>query len=285
MGLHSGLAVEAELDPEVQPFLHDHKINGTPVLPGVMGIEALAEIATLLFPDRHLGAIEDVQFLVPFKFYRSQPRKVILRADFSLEGQEIVARCRLLGSRTLHGQRSPEVTTHFSGRIRLVSEPPEPLAGSVVPRNDGERVAADDIYRLFFHGPAYRVVENAWRKDDECVGLFASGLPANHDPKDRPTLVMPRLIELCFQTAGIWELAAKSRMGLPYRIEEVRILQSADSGQELLSVVRPGDDGSFDARVVDDKGNVYITVRGYRTMELPDPIDPDLLKPLQSIIG
>jgi len=286
MGLHSGLTVEAELDPEAQPFLYDHKINGTPVLPGVMGIEALAEVATLMFPDRHLGAIEDVQFLVPFKFYRSKPRKVMLRASFSMEGGDIIGSCRLLGSRILHGRTEPEVTTHFSARIRLVPEPPEPPASQGVPRSDGGKVAADDIYRLFFHGPAYRVVENAWREGDEIVGLFASDLPANHDPKDRPTLVMPRLIELCFQTAGLWELAAKSRMGLPYRIEEVCILRSADgSPDDMHSVVSPGEDGAFDARVVDSEGNVYITLRGYRTMELPDPIEPELLKPLRSVIG
>ena len=82
MGLYSGLTVETTLDPAKQPFLYDHQINGTPVLPGVMGIEALAEAAKLLYPERHIGAIEDVNFHSPFKFYRSQPRTVTLRADF-----------------------------------------------------------------------------------------------------------------------------------------------------------------------------------------------------------
>ena len=31
-------------------------------------------------------------------------------------------------------------------------------------------------------------------------------LPGNHMPADRPTLMSPRLIELCFQTAGLWEM-------------------------------------------------------------------------------
>ena len=42
MGLHSGLAIETTLDPKEQAFLYDHQIDGTPVLPGVMGIEAFA---------------------------------------------------------------------------------------------------------------------------------------------------------------------------------------------------------------------------------------------------
>ncbi|MEZ4336079.1 MAG: SDR family NAD(P)-dependent oxidoreductase [Sandaracinaceae bacterium] len=35
------VAFESTLSPEAQPFLHDHAIDGTPILPGVMGIEGL----------------------------------------------------------------------------------------------------------------------------------------------------------------------------------------------------------------------------------------------------
>ena len=48
MALQSGLTIETTLDPAIQPFLHDHQIDGTPVLPGVMGIEAFAEAALCL---------------------------------------------------------------------------------------------------------------------------------------------------------------------------------------------------------------------------------------------
>ena len=129
MGLHQGLTVETTLDPARQPFLSDHQINGTPVLPGVMGIEGLAETARVLFPEMHLGKIEDVCFHSPFKFYRGQPRTLLLQADFDLDGDDIMAHCRLVGSRTLHGQTEPEITTHFTARVRLVSSrrnPPGP---------------------------------------------------------------------------------------------------------------------------------------------------------------
>ena len=40
-----GLVVQTTLDPTAQPFLDDHRIDGTAVLPGVMGMEAFAEVA------------------------------------------------------------------------------------------------------------------------------------------------------------------------------------------------------------------------------------------------
>src|SRR5271157_3548811 len=39
MTVNAGLTMETTLDPAAQPFLYDHRIDGTPVLPGVMGIE------------------------------------------------------------------------------------------------------------------------------------------------------------------------------------------------------------------------------------------------------
>ena len=48
--LYGGLEVETTLDPKVQPFLFDHRIDGVPVLPGVMGTEAFAELASVLLP-------------------------------------------------------------------------------------------------------------------------------------------------------------------------------------------------------------------------------------------
>ena len=89
---------------------------------------------------------------------------------------------------------------------------------------EGHIIEAADIYRLYFHGPAYQVVERAWWDGHRMVGLMARGLPANHLPSELPTLMAPRLIELCFQTAGLWEMGAQGRMGLPLHIDRVSLL-------------------------------------------------------------
>jgi acyl transferase domain-containing protein/NAD(P)-dependent dehydrogenase (short-subunit alcohol dehydrogenase family)/acyl carrier protein len=287
LGVYDGLTIETTLDPAKQPFLFDHQINGTPVLPGVMGVEAMAEAARLLFPERHVTSIEDVNFHSPFKFYRGQPRAVVLQAEFMVEGSDIIANCRLLGSRTLHGQSEPEVSTHFTARVRLTVEPGERMTGGIAPvPPDGKCVESGDLYRLYFHGPAYQVVEKSYRVGEEVIGLLAANLPANHEPEDRPTLVSPRLIELCFQTAGIWELAAQSRMGLPHHVDRVCIFDSPERAHgRLRSLVSQSAKDGFDARVVDEKGHLYVTVQGYRTMALPEAVASELLKPLQAAVG
>jgi acyl transferase domain-containing protein/NAD(P)-dependent dehydrogenase (short-subunit alcohol dehydrogenase family)/acyl carrier protein len=287
VGLHGGLKIETTLDPAIQPFLHDHQIDGTPVLPGVMGIEAFAEAALCMLPGWHIEAIEDVNFLAPFKFYRKEPRTVTVEAGIYPQRDTLVADCRLTGQRSLPNQTEPQVTTHFTARVRLTKQTPKAVTVPALGAPVGHIIEAAEIYPLYFHGPAYQVVERAWWDGRRIVGLMAKGLHPNHLPSSLPTLMAPRLIELCFQTAGLWEMGTEGRMGLPLHINRVSSLlipESADTG--LYAVVTSGQDhSSFDAQVVDAKGNLYLQLSGYRTVAVPNAVDAGRLKALQAAMS
>ena len=302
VALQSGITIETMLDPAIQPFLHDHQIDGTPVLPGVMGIEAFAEAALCLLPSWHVAAIEDVNFLAPFKVYRNEPRVVSVEAtihpqrgnDSQLHGLTLLADCRLIGSRLLPNQAEPQVTTHFTARVRLTKQTPQgvtvPALGLPAQHFDGHIIEAADIYRLYFHGPAYQVVERAWWDGHRIIGLMAKGLPANHLPPELPTIIAPRLIELCFQTAGLWEMGVQGSMGLPQHIDCVSsssLLVTPESAEtRFYAVVTPDPPrGSFDAEVVDAKGNHYLQLSGYRTVAVPSAVDAERLKELQAVMS
>ena len=248
-GLYSPITVETTLDPKIQPFLHDHQIDGTPVLPGVMGIEAFAETALRMLPGWHVAEIENVNFLAPFKFYRNEPRTLTVEALIHPHRDGVVADCRLIGLRPLPNQTEPQRTTHFTARVWLTKQPPEVVTTSALSSPAGHIIEAADIYRLYFHGPAYQVLERAWWDGNRIVGLMAKNLPNNHHPSELPTLMAPRLIELCFQTAGVWEMGVPSRMGLPQHIDRVSLLRSPDLAEgRLYAVVTPNQaQGSFDA--------------------------------------
>ena len=289
IGLQSGLTIETTLDPTIQPFLHDHQIDGTAVLPGVMGIEAFAEAAQCLLPGWHVAAIEDVNFLAPFKFYRSEPRAVTVETNIHPQHDSLLADCRLTGRRTLPNQTEPQVTTHFTARVRLTKQTPKAVTVPTLGLTDGHIIEAADIYSLYFHGPAYQVLERAWWDGHRMVGLMAKHLPANHLPSELPTLMAPRLIELCFQTAGLWEMGAQGGMGLPQHIDCVSSLLvqvPEPTGPRLYAVVTSDQDrGSFDAEVVDTKGNRYLHLSGYRTVALPSAVDAERLKALRAAMS
>jgi hypothetical protein len=92
----------------------------------------------------------------------------------------------------------------------------------------------------------------------------------------------PRLIESCFQVAGIWEMGSTGKMGLPLHIDRVTTLRDPESagGRRLFAVARPAG-GGFDAEVVDADGAVYVRLSGYKTVALPTAVDDERLRPLR----
>ncbi|ABF39470.1 beta-ketoacyl synthase [Candidatus Koribacter versatilis Ellin345] len=286
MGIHNGLTMETQLDPIAQPFLNDHRIDGTPVLPGVMGIEAFAEAALCVHPGWHIEAIEEVNFLAPFKFYKDEPRTILVEAVFRQDNDHLITECRLIGRRILATQQEEQETTHFTAKVRLHKHPPE-LSSGVRPHLSPDSIVdSAKIYRVYFHGPAYQVLERAWWDGTHLIGEMSINLPFNHQPESLPTQIAPRLIELCFQTAGLWEMGANSKLGLPTRVDQVVAWPMANAvPHPLYAVVTPHPEhGTFDAEVVDADGNRYLRVDGYHTTALPAPIDPEVLTSLQQLI-
>ena len=281
--LYGGLEVETILDPQQQPFLYDHQIDGVPVLPGVMGTEAFGELAELLAPGYHVAAIAE-QFSSPFKFYRHQPRTLYLSATIRPAANGDLLAHTVLRSVTEPARPGlPErIDLHFSGVVRLtlaslqapiVSELPSPVATGEGP---GVRaIDKDAIYRVYFHGPAYQVLDRVLLDDDQAIGVIADHLPPNTCPDAAASLMAPRLIELCFQTAGIWEMERHGMLALPLAVGAVTAYRQPEhaEGARLYALVTAVDGGAaFDAQVVDEAGNVYVDLKGYRTVQIPGSV-------------
>jgi acyl transferase domain-containing protein/NAD(P)-dependent dehydrogenase (short-subunit alcohol dehydrogenase family) len=286
MGVFRDLSVETTLDPKTQPFLYDHQIDATPVLPGVMGIEAFAEASLCMLPGWSVDSVEDVNFLAPFKFYRGEPRTLNVEAGLRADAEALTAECRLIGRRTLPNHAEPQVTTHFEARVRLAKQPPAmPCAPPPAPP-DGPVIHSADIYKVYFHGPAYQVLGQAWWDGRRLIGQLAAPLPPNHEPADRPLAVAPRLIELCFQTAGLYEMSAYGRMGLPLHVDRIRVSREPDpAAGPLYCIVTPGSNpDTFDAEILDRQGNCCLQMGGYRTVTFREGIETPEWKALATVM-
>jgi Polyketide synthase dehydratase len=170
--------------------------------------------------------------------------------------------------------------------VRLARElPAAPLATPPPAGSGQDGVGHEDVYRVFFHGPAYQVLDRVWCENGQIVGRLAGDLPADHQPAGRPTEFAPRLIELCFQTAGIWELGNAGRMALPTRLGRVVRFAGADAPGRLWAVVSPREDAGVDAEVVDETGHVRVRLEGYQTIELPGGVDAEALAPIRTAMG
>jgi len=283
-GQYGGLSAEIELDPRKQPFLFDHQIQGTAVLPGVMGVEAFAEVSKVVLPEWHVVGIEEMLFLAPFKFYRNEPRVLMVNSELQADGDEVIADCRLIGRRSLAKGERVEETLHFTGRVRLAKRPRSVGSLSDPPSTPEEVLESDAIYALYFHGPAYQVLGAAWQNDDQVVGRLSASLPVHHLPGDQHTITGPRLAELCFQTAGLIEFANSERVGLPRRVAQIRLFDPSEERAGQKAVVEKTGAGDYSATVVDEAGNILMEMTGYATIESPMAVDEKPLRALRKIL-
>jgi NAD(P)-dependent dehydrogenase (short-subunit alcohol dehydrogenase family) len=294
--LYGGLEVETLLDPHVQPFLYDHAPDaGTPWLPGVMATEALAELATVLAPGYRVAAVENEQMLGAFKFFRMEPRALYLNAAITSAADGDLVAHTVLRSVTKPAKEGlpVQVKEHFAADVRLrrgeVSSPsgdgataatggegggtpPLPDMDFQPPADADLPITAAEIYQSFFHGPTYQVIERAGVQGNRCMALMAHDLPPNTAPADVESLLAPRLVELCFQAAALWHVKTHNAMAFPLGFASVAAYRQPQeaAGRRLHGIVQTNDNGdTFDAQVLDEAGNVFVELRGYRTVGRP----------------
>jgi len=297
LDLNQGILLEAELDPQDEPFLKDHALNGIPLLPGVMGIEgfsvAAKHVSSVLGSKKsgfEVDGLEDIHFLTPFKFYRGEARRITWKAQVVREAAGLVAHVCLESTLAL-STRKKEVVQHFAGKVRL--KPVEDTDPEVLVKppewNGAYTVSAEEIYRLYFHGPAFQVLEGVQLggEGDVVLGRLARNLPPITGTK-QAMVTLPVLLELCLQTAGVWEVGSTGILALPQSIGNLNLYRLKPNDLAIYAEVRPGqdEDGNrhFDARVVDSNGRLYLDVHNYRTAPLPYSVEAELVKPLRALV-
>jgi hypothetical protein len=200
----------------------------------------------------------------------------------------------------LPGSEAPQRTVHFTGSVRLSRRSESDSGGQsllAVPVAEGRpALTPEQVYALYFHGPAYQVVGSAWRDDGGAVGRMAARLGDNHAPADAPTVIGPRLVELCFQTAGLLEAGKESRLALPRYVDRLVLMPDErgtvaqgpaadDAGNAFYALARPASapGGGFDCTVIDGGGRIVLRLDGYRTVPLPMSPPEDVVAPMRDV--
>ncbi len=261
------------LSYETVPGMNHHRIGGVGVLPGVIGMELMAQAA-----QRHLGVrpmgMHDVELASPIKLFRDEPMELQIQA-FD-DGRVSLASL----FRTKHGRvRRRE---HFSARVTTENAPEKegrlPFALEM-PRDP--KISRTAIYQRYFHGPDFQVVGRVALLGEDGIAVHPMEPTPRHawiaglTPEN--TLTAPVLREAGFQAAGLWEMTELGCMALPSGIRSVRLCGAGSWGAAVTIDVRrrraTGRHSEFDVWVRDASGKVLDVMRGYRTALLRD-LDP-----------
>lgn len=285
------IAATVLVDQARDQGLADHKVDGVPYLPGVFGIEAFAEAASLLAPkDATLLGADEVRFVSPLKQLKKQPVRAQLTAQVASRpgkghNEETRIRCRLTTQfmgpdGRIHGE--PRI--HFEATLRFGTLAIAPRAA--VPVTDKTR-ARGAIYPPFFHGPSFQVLETAGPLGAEAIGQFRNPTEAHFGGGRGEFLSYPMLVEAMFQACGLRTLAVENVMSLPAGIQRIEFTHTGAIPADVRLRARPtGRDGSgnrtFDAEAVAADGHLLAKLQGYAMVETgPAPAAP-ILEPAQS---
>ncbi|MBW1871272.1 MAG: SDR family NAD(P)-dependent oxidoreductase, partial [Deltaproteobacteria bacterium] len=281
--LADGLQLEISFDPDRDPYLNDHRIDGTVVVPGVMAVEAFAEAASLVQPEQSVVAVEDLAFESPLKLYRSEPRKACVRLIKSVDSQGVLFLASMETTRSLVGGREQTVR-HYQAKVRLLQDSrpatiEPPLAES------GQDIDRSDIYRAYFHGPSFQVLNKVTAgSDGKTAGWMQAGTETPALGRKGRMIAAPMFTELAFQAAGIVEVRENSKIGLPAGVRKLMIhqLPKQSTGQVAAWVIPNRTNGGhmYDVKVVDERGNILVELDGYKTSPLPNLLPEDVRKGL-----
>jgi malonyl CoA-acyl carrier protein transacylase len=267
--LEATLVVDQARDPGIA----DHRVDGVPYLPGVFGLEAFAEAASLLVPEgqRYLGA-EDVRFASPLKQLKAQPVPAKVACEvLPGDGKETRVACRLTTQFVgPDGRPLGEPRLHFQAVVRFGAGRAAPHATAPAP---SAALPRSRIYPPFFHGPSFQVLESAGPLE-KGIAVAAYREPAEAHFRAGPARFTsnPMLVEALFQACGLCTMASEQRMALPAGIERVDLYHAGPAAQEVRLVGHamgrtPEGLHRFDAQAVAKDGTVLLRLQGYTMVE------------------
>jgi NAD(P)-dependent dehydrogenase (short-subunit alcohol dehydrogenase family)/predicted hotdog family 3-hydroxylacyl-ACP dehydratase len=282
--LADGLRLRVGFDPSRDRYLDDHRIDGLPVLPGVMAIETFAEAAGLMRPDLTVVAIEDLSFDAPLKFYRDEPRTATVRMLPTWDGKGRLFLATMETTRNLHGGKQ-QTTRHFRAKVRLDVDMPE-VRMDPPGNGDTRRISREAIYRAYFHGPSFQVLDKVTANGNgKMSGWMRSGTELPPLAKPGNLSAAPMFTELAFQAAGIMEASSSNKLGLPAGVRKMKInrVPEGDRGKVTAHVVpqNGGNHGQYGIQVVDERGFVLVELDGYRTSPMPNALPNDVRSGLE----
>ncbi|MFI1919551.1 type I polyketide synthase [Nocardia sp. NPDC020380] len=262
----AGTVFTGRLSVSAQPWLADHAVRGTILLPGVAYLEMAAHAG------RHLGCelIEELTLSAPLVL-AGEPDGRAIRLRLTVGAPDPAGRRTVeIHSQPEDSDPDTEWTVHGSGVLAstpVVPEPaPEPMSWPPV---SARQLGVERLYSVLEargveYGPAFRGLRTAWSSGAEIFAEVA--LP---DTVADGFGVHPALLDAFLHTITLRNAAAEtdpdsqpaaSGVPLPFSWQDVRIWADAPAGGVLRVVLRPQGADAVSLEVTDADGRPVVTV-------------------------
>jgi enediyne polyketide synthase len=254
------LVVDAELSARADAYLADHVLHKQPLLPAMMGLEAMAQVAMTLSGATNVPVFENIEFSRPVAVPENAPTVVRLAA--LQRGRGLIEVC-------LRSEETDFQADHFRAVCRFDPREQNDFPRLALSPLESGSLALDpgnDLYgRILFHAGRFRRL-GGYRllKAKECV--------AEITPDDDAIWFGPYLPgEFVLGNPGARDAALHAiqaciphRRILPTGIERLEILRQ-ETGARVVRAkerLRNGNDFVWDVEITDERGELIERWRG-----------------------
>jgi NAD(P)-dependent dehydrogenase (short-subunit alcohol dehydrogenase family) len=233
------LSAELKLEPARDPFLVQHHYEGTPILPLVIALEALAESACLLDPALAVGALQDVRIHDGMRFYSPDAEdcrvdvhrsadgtiRSELRADFRNRRGTVADPSRLYVSAAIeHVQHVVEPTVDWC----------EPPVTEAMPYDSEE---AKLVQRMIWHGPVFRCLREFCVVNDTLWGRIVATRSTELRPgtTEAGWRLPAAVLDACLQACSTLTYVNGGEYHLPQAIGRLRFVRRGTASRASSS--------------------------------------------------
>ena len=257
--------IRRRLTLEANPFLRDHVIGGSAVLPTVCAVSWMVNACEQLSPGYRCRRIDDYQALKGIVFDGDLADVYILELDVHPgAGGEKVVFDALISSQTRQGR--PRY--HYRARVTLGAPWPAVFASVPVAGSDASDGAA--LYRdaVLFHGPSLQGIESILDINERGLTMRCRQPWLSRELQGQfPVQTFnPFAVDAQLQSLLVWAHRYVGHAGLPLQIKEGIIYQPIRFGVVTYATmhVRSCTARSLvaDVSTVDETGRLCMEVRG-----------------------
>jgi acyl transferase domain-containing protein/acyl carrier protein len=261
------------VEPTVDPFLIEHRLDDRPLLPVVIGMELLCEAALEQSPGSRVAALVNVEALSALRFQVDEPHEIAVTVKRETASE--VVRCTLLSDVKARSGRVLEMDRAFlSGTVELTTDAAAPLAASRsdIPAGPWKNVVYAPRGSKFYLGPPLQRLRKIKVQGPRAWGRIAAPALVELAGVRRSVLgwtVPSALLDACLYATGLlaWE-HVQPGASLPVSFGRIELGEAASPGETCIVAAeyrgREGRTASFDFTLTGSDGRVLLRVSDYR---------------------
>ena len=257
------------------PFLLDHVISGSPVMPFTCMISWIADGGKKLYPNYHCFLYEDIKVLKGIIFNESLANEYILELqEISKDEEAIVFEGKILSE-----DAAGRVRYHFSSRLTMRRERPIPPRLTSIDLTSDGVISETNFYQneasSLFHGASFRGLRRILNITPELVTgeYFARCIESRTQGQFPVKTLDPYLSDIQTHSVWIWLRHFHQSVCLPAKLARFENFSNPPYDRPFYSTTRIVSKTAtklvIDITVHDEQGEVYTFVEGAEATIFP----------------